>query len=189
MAKIITVLISICFIWGINVYAVDESPTPTKQLSKEVGQSKAVASTIRELEGEVIAISDTRVSIRNQQGVYQLKLADGARLYCNGLLSNWRALRPVTDRAFFEARLLLNSAHQVVMLKGEYQGTEAVINGLYWQPGLQLVLLLPDTQEVTVRSVAANAIMPPGDRWRSNGQAVYVLYNFQGAIRAIFLPD
>ena len=164
-------------------------PHQPRSLSKEVGQPQAVVSNTRELEGEIIAITDSRVSIRNQQGVYQLKLADGARLYCNGLLSSWRALRPVTDRAFFEARLLLNSAHQVVMLKGEYQGTEAVINGLCWQPGLQLVLFLPDTQEVTVRSVAANAIMPPGDRWRSNGQAVYVLYNFQGAIRAIFLPD
>jgi hypothetical protein len=142
-----------------------------------------------EIHGEVVDITAIEVSIDNGVQKYQLPLAANAQIFCNGLPAVWLALRPVTPEAFFEAKIRVNQQNEVVYIAGMYQGEICVLR--CWrleQDKLFLKLSAADSGQTFWRMVEPHAKLPGVD-WLEEDIEIYVLYNNQRNIRAVFLPE
>lgn len=142
-----------------------------------------------EIYGEISAISATHVSIETGTNVYNLPMALGVRIYCNGMPSIWWALRPVTSSAFFEAKAFINKKEQVTFIAGLYCGEICILKG--WRrerENLFLKLTGADSGQTFWRMVETNAKIPQFN-WFDEDIELYVLYNYKKNIRAVFLPD
>jgi hypothetical protein len=144
---------------------------------------------MEEIHGEVTAISATQVSIDTGTSKNDLRLSPQAQIFCNGLPSVWFALKPVAPEAFFEAKALVNRHHEVVYIAGEYRGEICVLQS--WrveQEKLYLQLFAVDSSRTYWRMVSPRAKMPESN-WLAGEIEIYVLYNHQQDIRAVFLPN
>lgn len=144
---------------------------------------------LREIYGEIIGITPLQVNVDMGAFYCKFKLSSRIRIYCNGMAANWEALLPITKDARFEAKILVNKQNEVVRLEGFYKGEECVIQSWHWDQGrLKLELVSVETQKLNFAFLSKNPRLPDG-QWLSSEQVVYILYNRQGEIRAIFLPD
>jgi hypothetical protein len=144
---------------------------------------------VHEIEGEILAIN-TDILIISEAGVdFKLKIAPQVKIYCNGLMASWTALRPITVQAFFDADVVLNGQNQVVLINGYYQGEECIIQG-WWKNNEQICLQLKSSNDLHTkrRLIERGAILPKG-HWLQMGQLVYILYNMAGNVRGVYLPD
>lgn len=141
--------------------------------------------------GEVVAINSDSVTIHCKEGNRIFKIKPTTRIFCNGMLSTWEALLPVTSNAFFEAEILIDALGDVKSINGYYQGGEFIIQS--WRvnnaANIELVLIDPEEEEEIKVSVADRARIPFGSKWLRRDQVVYVLFNIHGEIRAVYLPD
>jgi hypothetical protein len=177
------ILINLILIMAMNLPAV----TVTAQNAYKANGIPRIG--LHELEGEVVAIDAGEVIICKLGVCFRLKMAPKAKITCNGLVSAWQSLRPVTPQAFFNARAVLNGLNQVIVLDGFYQGEECIIRG--WRSGdEQLCLRL--TSMVDHRNkwrfVKSDARLPT-ENWLTTGQEIYVLYDRVGQVRGVYLPD
>lgn len=144
---------------------------------------------VHQIEGELIAIDSTNVIIFKSGVSFKLKMAPQAKILCNDLFSSWQSLRPITPQAFFDCRIILNALNQVILLDGYYRGEECII--LKWQfdkEGLFLYLTSMVDQQNKWLFVISDARLPV-EQWLATGQVIYVLYNRDGQIRGVYLPD
>lgn len=142
-----------------------------------------------EIYGEVTAISATEVSIDTGTRKYQLPLTSRSNFFCNGLPAVWLALKPVTSEAFFEAKVLINHQNEVVSITGVYWGEICVLK--CWRlerDSLYLKLSGADSGRTYWRMVTPHAKIPKIS-WLADDIEIYVLYNYEQNIRAIFLPE
>ena len=73
----------------------------TLEISVAVGAGGT--AEFHEINGEVVSIDDSTIFLY-QEGVYfKLKLAPEVKIYCNGISAYWKALRPITPNAFYDA--------------------------------------------------------------------------------------
>jgi len=142
-----------------------------------------------EIYGEVTAISATKVSIDTGTRKYDLPLAPRTQISCNGLPSVWFALRPVTPEAFFEAQILINHQNEVVYINGMYLGEVCVLQSWRMEDDtLYLKLTGADNGQTCWRMVAPQAKIPQTN-WLAEDIEIYVLYNYNQNIRAVFFPE
>lgn len=185
-------IISLLFILFLNASAgLDACPTQNSndQSSHLEMKTTPVESGLTEIYGEVVAISATDVSIDTGTRKYQLPLAPQAQIFCNGLPAIWLALRPVTPEAFFEVKILINQENAVVSIAGAYRGEICILQ--CWrleQDKLFLKLTAADSGQTCWRMVAPHAKIPKIS-WLAEDIELYVLYNYQRNIRAVFFPE
>lgn len=145
------------------------------------------------LEGEIIGINHWEILIiplTAKNDIFRLKLAQETKFYCNGIDSEWVALKPVAPEAYFEAQVLMNGETEVIAVNAFYYGKECIVNKSFQgQDQLFLELIAALSGEVFVSPVAKEARLPLGEGWRQAGQVIYVLFNREEEIRAVFLPD
>jgi hypothetical protein len=140
-----------------------------------------------EIYGEIIAISQAEIKLRTFETIKIYRLTPATRIFCNGQPAFWKALLPVTDGAFFEARLIV-AGDRVIAADAFYYGEEAVINGWEHTGGELRIYLSSLTGERSgVYVVVPNANLPATGQWLENGRIVFVLYGIQGRIRGVFL--
>ena len=142
-----------------------------------------------EIDGEVVSIDGSMINIHESGVYFKLKLAPQVKIYCNGMAACWEALRPISVNAFFDARIILNQCNQVVLLDGSYQGEECIIQG--WRgekQQLYLKLVSVSHHQYKERLVKNDALLPRTN-WLFKGQLIYVLYNREGEVRGVYLPD
>lgn len=145
------------------------------------------------LEGEIIGIDCDEILITQSTAgndVLRLKLVQGTKFYCNGTDSEWEALKPVAPKAYFEAQVLMNMRTEAIAVNAFYYGEECIVKKCFQNQG-QLFLQLASalSEEVFTYPVAKEARLPLDESWRQTGQAVYILFNGEEEIRAVFLPD
>lgn len=190
MKKLLILVCVSLLIGTVNVFAVEQFLVKSHSDTCETDLLLQKSPGLRVIEGEIINIGPEAVTLRYQDKLSCYKLAPDAKLFYNGHPGLWQALLPVTKDAFFEARAILNATNQVVLISGYYDGAECVVKG--WQCTRQLQLVLaPVEEEFADRlfPVSEKAKIPPGLAWLQPGQVVFVLYNFKGEIRAVYLPD
>jgi hypothetical protein len=152
-------------------------------------KTHTAGSGMVEIYGEVEAISATEVLVNTGTREYQLPLGSRTKIFCNGLPALWLALRPVTSEAFFEAKVQINPQNEVVSITGVYWGEICVLNCWRWeQDKLYLKLAAPDSGRTYWRMVSPRAKIPKIN-WLAEDVEIYVLYNYQQNIRAVFLPE
>ena len=180
-------LLIICMlIWVMTDYSMVMGATD--KLIYELHLSQQVAG-FHEIEGEIVSITADSLVISEAGIDFKLKLTPQVKIYCNGLAASWKALRPITANAFFDARAILNGQNRVVLLDGIYQGEECIIQG--WCENKQqlcLQLMSVNNCKKNQRFVKSDALLP-GERWLVAGQLVYVLYSREGKVRRVYLPD
>lgn len=145
------------------------------------------------LEGEIIGIDYDEILISQSiagNDVLRLKLVQETKFYCNGTDSGWEALKPVAPKAYFEAQVLMNMQTEAIAVNAFYYGEECIVKKCFQNQGkLFLQLNSALSEEVFTYPVAKEARLPLGEGWRQTGQAVYILFNGEEEIRAVFLPD
>lgn len=145
------------------------------------------------LKGEIIGINETEIlmnSLTSNKEIYRLKLGPNTRFFCNGIDSQWEALLPVAPGAYFEAQVLVDGQKEAIAVSGFYFGEECVVKKCYQnQEKLVVELISVISEEIYTYQVNEGARLPRDNFWKEEGQVVYILYNEQEEIRAVFLPD
>ncbi len=142
-----------------------------------------------EIYGQVVSISAAAVCLDNGVNFQWFQFARQIEIWCNGMPAVWMALKPVAPKAFFEARVILDSHGEAVFISGSYYGQVCVLQS--WrcpENFLELQLFLPDSGEICWKVVSDDALLPAGD-WLQEEIEIFVLYNRYHDIRAVFLPD
>lgn len=142
-----------------------------------------------EVNGDVIGIDANFINISTENLYFKLKLMPQVKIYCNGLSASWKALLPITSNAFFEARVVLNPQNQVVMVDGSYRGEECIIQGWQGEKESRYLTLSVINSGISKRCLMNRDARLPEENWLLIGQVVFVLYNLDGKVRAIYLPD
>lgn len=141
-----------------------------------------------ELYGDIIKIGPDQMALRTNGASCVLKISTSARIYCNGYHSYWEALRPVSQGAYFEARVYLDARGEAILINGFYYGEEGIIQSYQWvDHRLQLELYHPQNGKKSYAWVSEQAALPEVSDWLRNNQAIYVLYDVNGEIRRVFL--
>lgn len=178
-----------------NGYATTERVRPVYQRNcSEFERIQRNVPDLILLKGEIVGINREGISVQPltvDNGIYQLKLAQNTKFFCNGIPSQWEALKPVAADAYFEAQLLVNREKtEVIAVNAYYYGEECVIKNCFRNQGKLTVELVSVHSEATFSyPVNQAARLPAGENWRREGQVVYILFNCQEEIRAVFLPD
>jgi hypothetical protein len=157
----------------------------------EAAVLQGVPAGSRELYGEIVAISPERLMLKGPAGTRGYQLDGLTRYYCNGRRCSWDSLRPVAPEAYFEAVVILDRQQEVLAINGFYEGEECLIRG-WSRNGRDLTLQLESLSggpALAERPVHPLAKLPEGERWVCEDQIVFVLYNRNQEIRALFLPD
>ncbi|NLY73934.1 MAG: hypothetical protein GX075_01355 [Firmicutes bacterium] len=145
------------------------------------------------LKGEIIGINQREIVLNpliGNEGAYHLQLVPDTKIFCNGVISQWEALRPVAPKAFFEGEALVNERGEVIVVNAFYYGEECVIEKFGYERGRQYLHLFSLTSEENIKlAITPGARLPTGESWKRDGQVVFILYNDQQEIRAVFLPD
>lgn len=154
----------------------------------EVNRVKTTYRISGEYYGEIDFLSpeNLRLTVGGQALVW--KISRNARFFCNGLEASWNALLPVTDTAYFEAMVYINTEGEVCLVNGFYYGFEGIIQDYqYVQGRLKLTLLQPESGETGIYWVDSRARLPEGSDWLQKEQGLFFLYNSNREIRGIFL--
>lgn len=143
--------------------------------------------------GEIIGINEAEILLKlltGDTGVYRFKLNPNTKFFCNGISSQWEALKPIAPGAYFEARVLVNGHMEALAVNGFYYGEECIVKKCYQNQGkLVMELISVITWENLTYYVNERARLPQGENWKEEGQVVYILYNGTEEIRAVFLPN
>ena len=143
--------------------------------------------------GEIIEINREEILINpstTNNGIYHLTLTPSAKFFCNGILSQWEALIPVAPGAYFEAQVLVNGQSEIIAVNADYYGEECIIKRCCQNQGKLIAELVSVLSGETFSCpVNQDARLPAGESWKQEGQIVFILFNFQDEIRAVFLPD
>ncbi|TCL61980.1 hypothetical protein EDC14_10299 [Hydrogenispora ethanolica] len=157
---------------------------------REIQRIQAAYRDSREVSGEILGIDRKEVILRTAGGIRRYPLASRLQCYSNGRAALWEALQPVTPSAFYEAQALLDAKNEVVLLNGFYDGGEFVVKGRANASGGYRVTLEPvEGGKTATYGFSPQAALPPGEEWLAEGQILFVLFNFDHAIRAVYLPD
>mgnify|MGYP000886501505 FL=1 len=153
----------------------------------EVNRMKTVYRISGEYYGEITFLSPENLQLMVDGEPLLWKISRDARFFCNGYEASWKALLPVTDTAYFEATVYINTEGEVCLVNGFYYGFEAIIRDYqYIQGRLRLTLLRPESGEIGVYWVDSRARLPKGSDWLQRENGLYFLYNSNGEIRGIF---
>lgn len=187
-------IISLLFILFLNAsVGLDACPSPNLNDHLYLLETENVpaGSDMVEIYGDVTAISATEISINTGTREYHLPFAPRVQIYCNGLPAVWLALRPVTPEAFFEAKILINRQNKVVFVTGAYWGEICILKCWRMERGnlfLKLSNVDADFGRSYWRMVEPDAKIPKIN-WLGEDIEIYVLYNYQRNIRAVFFPE
>lgn len=193
--RIITlVIIGLLILKGTNGYATTVPVKPDYQRNHtEFERLHKSAPDSVLLKGEIIDINHHEVVVNpynEKDDVYRLKLVRDTKFYCNGIGSEWEALIPVAPEAYFEARIIINGQTEVIAVNAFYYGEECIVGKFFQNQGKSIIELISAlSEEVFVAQVNQNARLPKGENWKQEGQIVYILFNEEEEIRAVFLPD
>lgn len=147
-------------------------------------------SVAKQLYGEIIAINAAEILLHTAGGDYRFKLAKGVQFYCNGMPAAWRALRPVYADAYFEAFVDFNDQKEVNAVRGFYNGQECLIEDWVAQrEGLRLKLTTVEGERYLECPLAPGARLPQQKNWLETGATVFVLFNYAGGARGIYLVN
>jgi len=145
------------------------------------------------LKGEIIGINQREIVLSTStgnEGEYHLRLVPDTKFFCNGVISRWEALRLVAPKAFFEGEVLVNERGEVIAINAFYYGEEGVIKKIGYERGRQYLQLFSIASEAIIKlAITPGARLPAGESWKREGQVVFILYNAQQEIRAVYLPD
>lgn len=143
-----------------------------------------------EIAGEIVAINQEYLELKRLSISKRFKISASAVIYCNGYISCWEALTPVSQGAYFEARVYLDVNEEAILIHGFYYGEEGIIQNYQWiDKRLQLDLVHPQNGRRSLVYVSPQAALPEGDQWLRADQPVYVLYDMNDEIRKLVLPD
>lgn len=144
------------------------------------------------VEGEIVGINHQEILVSPLpygNSIYRLKLISDTKLFCNGAVSQWEALKPVAPGAYFEAEVLTNG-QTAIAVNAFYYGDECVIKRCYRnQDQLVLELYSVLSDRLSIYPVNRAARLPSGKNWLQEGQVIYILLGERGEIRAVYLPD
>jgi hypothetical protein len=144
---------------------------------------------LREIYGEIIAISPELLILKTINGRLPVKITANTRLFCNGSECLWQALVPVTSDAFYEARVILSPENRLMAVYGSYSGAEFLVEDWRVENGnLRLNLVNVESNERLQRKLSKTATLPK-QQWLRKGQVIFALFSYKGEIRSIFLPD
>ena len=147
------------------------------------------SSEIRDITGEIEAITSETIRISCDGISKEYPLASGIKIICNGVTATWKSLTPITSEAFFEATISIDDTDHVVMIDGFYQGEECIIQGWFYNGGQFNLQLQPiEKTGLFCKAVKKGATLPENG-WLHAGQLVFVVYNREGEIRGVYLPD
>lgn len=194
MKKRILTLIMIGFLLkAANGYATTDPVTPDYQKNRSEFEhlQKNVPNSVL-LNGEIIDINHREILINSyneNNDLYRLKLDCDTKFYCNGIGSGWEALVPVAPEAYFEARIIMDG-QEAIAVNAFYYGEECIVRKCFQSQGKFVIELISALSEkVFVAQVNQKARLPVGENWKHEGQVVYVLFNEEEEVRAVFLPD
>lgn len=142
-----------------------------------------------QIDGEITTINGDFITVLKSGISFKLKIAPKVKIICNNQPSSWMALRPITSQAFFDGRIVLNELNQVILIDGYYKGEECIIKK--WRLNKKLISICISSitnEQEKWRIVLADARLPV-EQWLDVGQVIYVLYNRDNQIRAVYLPD
>ncbi len=171
--------------WGSERISVDYQSNV-----REIARIQAAFPGGRQVQGEIVGIDRNAVILRTASGPSRYPLASRVQCYSNGQAALWQALLPVTPSAFYEARALLDADNEVVLLNGYYDGGEFLVQG--WEQtrdGYRVTLEPADGGTAATYAFNRQATLPAGTGWLQEGQVLFVLFDFDKAIRAVYLPD
>jgi hypothetical protein len=154
----------------------------------EVQRIRFATPDCREIYGEVAAVSDREITVKNQNQTRQYRFSERVQFYCNARACLRRALFPVTPDAFFEAQLLLDARGEVVVVNGFYYGEECIIKSWSKTDSLTITLEAASTGARFTMKVSDKAALPSVADWLQEDQLVFVLYGMNNQIRRIYLP-
>lgn len=153
------------------------------------GETPPHSPEIPEITGEIESITSDTVRIIHDGLVNVYPFSSGTKIICNGAPATWRSLIPITSEAFFEATLSLDNKGRVLMIDGSYQGEEGVIRGWFYYAGqLNLQIHPIEKKQLFCKTVKKGARLPRKG-WLHDGQLVFMVYDRNGQIRAVYLPD
>ena len=183
--------LSITFSIGFsNTYAAERLVLRYEGVKPEMARLKLQDPEMKEVYGEILDVSPETIMLETNGISHVYKLSPQAGIYCNGLPSVWYVVKFVSDRAYFEADVLLNETGEIVIINASYYGEPCVINGWTGEDGrLSLSVYIPNSDDTKKLFLAYGVRTPDGPDWLTEGREIFVLYNYKEEIRAVFLPD
>ncbi len=125
-------------------------------------------------DGEITGVSPGHLRMRGAGGEVEYEILPACAIYANGLPASLAALRPVTDEAFFWARIWRDGRLTVKAVEAVYCGGELLVQSV---AGPYLLGVSMETGgEVRL------ALAVPGQTLRP-GRLVYVLLDLEGRVR------
>lgn len=153
----------------------------------EVNRMKAIYRVSGEYYGEVTFLSPENLQLTVEGKPICWEISRDARFFCNGFEASWEALLPVTDAAYFEATVYINTEGEVCLVNGFYYGFEGIIQDYqYIQGRLRLTVFQPESGDLGVYWVDERARLPEDSDWLQSDRGLFFLYNTSGEIRGIF---
>lgn len=181
-------VILLSFLYGYGVYATEVIDVPDFQEILAVQQIVAKHADWREIYGEVVSVSSHDLKLRVDEKDYVFPISQHTLIFCNGFPASWMALQPVSEQAYFEARIYINTIGNLCLVNGIYNGEEGIIRSYRISPGeIELVLYRPEQNDLRKCRVSKSARLPSISSWLQPERAVFVLYNYKHEIRAVFI--
>lgn len=188
----IILIVSLLAVWGFSgiVRGAFEWRGGLAEATAAVLERGNGTSVFEEVYGEITGITPTAINLTEPGKSSVFAMTPETEIFCNGLPAVWRSLLPVTAVSFFEAKVLLDACGRVVAVYGFYQGETCVLKGWRYKPdgSLEVELTAADSGMSCWRPVTRGASLPQSE-WLFVDTEVYALYNVEGAVRGIFLPD